>query len=256
MAFDDLRQGIREIESIADPTAGEIWIGCPESLCGPLLTPAIKRLLRVRPRVNFHVAHVYTLSAELEFPELRERSVDLVLARLVKPFGEFDFEEDLRVEHLFDEDLLVVAGRENPWARRRKIDLVELADASWVLPPNSWNMLRVREAFAAIGHGMPRTTVETFSVALRNELLASGEFVAAVPGSMLHMNAEHGLKVLPISLPVRPWPAVMVTLKNRTVAPPVEHFAQCVRCVVTARHWPQTTLNSSRGKRTNAAAHA
>jgi DNA-binding transcriptional LysR family regulator len=256
MAFDDLRQGIREIESIADPAGGEVWIGCPESLCGPLLTPAIKRLLRVRPRMNFHVAHVYTLSAELEFPELRDRSVDLVLARLVKPFGEFEFEEDLRVEHLFDEDLVVVAGSANPWTRRRKINLVELAGASWVLPPNSWNMLRVKEAFAAIGHGMPRTTVETFSVALRNQLLASGGFVAAVPGSMLYMNAEHRLKVLPISLPARPWPVVMVTLKNRTLAPPVEHFAQCVRGVVTSRHWPLTTLESSRDKRTGAAADA
>jgi DNA-binding transcriptional LysR family regulator len=112
---------------------------------------------------------------------------------------------DLGVEHLFDEDLIVVSGSANPWARRRKIDLVELAGASWVSPPNSWNMLRVKEAFAAIGHGMPRTTVETFSVALRNQLLTSEGFVAAVPGSMLHVNAEHGLKVLPISLPLRPW---------------------------------------------------
>ena len=242
-AFDDLRQGIREIESIADPAGGEIRVGCPESLCGPLLTPAIKRLLRVRPRASFNVAHVYTLSAALEFPELRDRSVDLVLARLVKPFGEFEFEEDLRVEHLFDEDLVVVAGAENPWARRRRIELAELAGASWVLPPNSWNMLLVREAFAVIGHEMPRTTVETFSVALRNQLLASGEFVAAVPGSMLQANTGHGLKVLPISLPVRPWPVVMVALKNRTVAPPVEHFAEIVRGVVTSRRRLQTTPN-------------
>lgn len=241
MAFDDLRQGIREIESIADPGGGEVWIGCPESLCGPLLTPAIERLLRVRSRVNFHVAQVYTLSADLEFPELRDRRVDLILARLVKPFGEFEFEEDLRVEHLFDEDLVVVAGSASPWARRRKIDLVELGAASWVLPPNSWNMLRVKEAFAAIGHGMPRTTVETFSVALRNQLLVSGEFIAAVPGSMLHVNAQPDIRVLPIALPRRPWPVVMVTLKNRTVAPPVEQFAQCVREVVASERWPSSS---------------
>jgi DNA-binding transcriptional LysR family regulator len=29
-AFDDLRQGIREIESLADPDAGEVRIGCPD----------------------------------------------------------------------------------------------------------------------------------------------------------------------------------------------------------------------------------
>lgn len=253
IAFDDLRQGIREIEALADPAGGEVWIGCPESLCGPLLTPAIERLLRERARVNFHVAHVYTLSADLEFPELRDRRVDLILARLVKPFGEFEFEEDLRVEHLFDEDLLVVAGSAGPWARRRKIDLLELASASWVLPPNSWNMLRVKEAFAAIGRSLPRTTVETFSVALRNQLLASGDFVAAIPGSMLQASAQHGLKTLPVALPKRPWPVVMVTLKNRTVAPSVESFAQCVRDVVASNPWPRTARIPSRKKRNSAA---
>jgi len=232
MAFDDLRQGIREIESLADPAGGEVWVGCPESLSGALLPPVIERLTREHPRAIIHVTQVNTLSTQLEFPELRERKLDLILARLVRPLGEFRFEEDLDVEHLFDDELLVVAGIASPWARRRKIELAELAGASWVLPPNSWNILLVNEAFQAIGHQMPRIGVETFSVALRNQLLASGRFVAAVPGSMLHLNAKHGLKVLPIELPDRPWPVVLVTLKNRTVAPAVQLFVQCARAVV------------------------
>lgn len=100
IAFDDLRQGIREIESQADPAAGEVRIGCPESLAGGLLPPVIERLSRQYPRMAFHVAQVNTLSTRLEFPELRERKLDLVLARLVKPFGKFEFEDDLAVEHL------------------------------------------------------------------------------------------------------------------------------------------------------------
>jgi DNA-binding transcriptional LysR family regulator len=232
MAFDDLRQGIREIDALTDPTGGEVWIGCPESLSGALLPPVIERLCQEQPRAIFHVAQVNTLSTQLEFPELRERKLDLVLARLVRPLGEFEFEEDLEVEHLFDDELFVVAGMASPWARRRKIALAELASASWVLPPNSWNIALVKEAFGAIGQEMPRISVETFSVALRNQLLASGRFLAAVPGSMLHLNAMHGLKVLPIDLPRRPWPVVIVTLRNRTVAPTVQLFMQCARRVV------------------------
>src|SRR5579872_5208051 len=30
-AFDELRQGLRDLDSIADPAAGEVRIGCPES---------------------------------------------------------------------------------------------------------------------------------------------------------------------------------------------------------------------------------
>jgi DNA-binding transcriptional LysR family regulator len=244
MAFDDLRQGIREIDALADPAGGEVWIGCPESLSGALLPPVIERLCQEHPRAIFHVAQVNTLSTQLEFPELRERKLDLVLARLVRPLGEFEFEEDLEVEHLFDDELFVVAGAASPWARRRKVVLAELASASWVLPPNSWNVALVKEAFGAIGHDMPRINVETFSVALRNQLLASGRFVAAVPGSMLHLNAMHGLKVLPIDLPRRPWPVVLVTLKNRTVAPTVELFMQCARAVVGSMPSRVTSRNA------------
>ena len=174
MAFDDLRQGIREIEHLASPEAGEVWIGCPESLAGAVLPPIIEPLARKHPRATFHVSQSYTLSTQLEFAELRERKLDLVLARLVRPFGEFTFEEDLTVEHLFDDDLVVVAGRDSPWARRRKIELKELADVPWVLPPKSWNLLLVKEAFQAAELAVPPVRVETFSVALRNQLLELG----------------------------------------------------------------------------------
>jgi DNA-binding transcriptional LysR family regulator len=233
MAFDDLRQGIKEIESLADPAVGEVRIGCPESLSGGLLPPVIERLSRQYPRMVFHVAQVNTLSTQLEFPELRERNLDVILARLVKPFGEFEFEEDLDVEHLFDDELLVVAGLTSEWARRRKVGLAELASAPWIVPPNSWNSLLLEEAFAAIGVEMPRIGVETFSVALRNQLLATGRYVSAIPGSMLLLNTRsYPLKVLPIDLPKRQWPVAMVTLKNRTVTPAVQSFAQCARSVV------------------------
>jgi DNA-binding transcriptional LysR family regulator len=214
---------------LADPGGGEVWIGCPESLSGALLPPIIERLSREHPRAAFHVTQVNTLSTQLEFPELRERKLDLIFARLVRPFGEFEFEENLDVEHLFDDQLFVVAGMTSAWARRRKIDIGELANAQWVLPPNSWNIMLVKEAFQAVGQQMPRIGVETFSVSLRNQLLASGRFVAAIPGSMLHLNAQHGLKVLPIDLPDRAWPVVLVRLKDRTVPPTVQLFVQCAR---------------------------
>jgi DNA-binding transcriptional LysR family regulator len=248
MAFDDLRQGIREIEHLASPEAGEVWIGCPESLAGAVLPPIIEPLSRKHPRAIFHVSQSYTLSTQLEFAELRERKLDLVLARLVRPFGEFTFEEDLTVEHLFDDDLVVVAGRDSPWARRRKIELKELADVPWVLPPKSWNLLLVKEAFQAAELAVPPVRVETFSVALRNQLLESGRFIAAVPGSMLRLNANHALKALPVNLPKRPWPVVLVTLKNRTVAPMVQLFIQAARAVAGSINAPMSSPAGGRKK--------
>src|SRR5258707_11424274 len=49
--FDELRQGVRDIEFLADPTAGELRIGCAESLAaGPGLA-GIGRVTRGPPAI-------------------------------------------------------------------------------------------------------------------------------------------------------------------------------------------------------------
>ena len=232
MAFDDLRQGIREIEHLASPEAGEVWIGCPESLAGAVLPPIIEPLARKHPRATFHVSQSYTLSTQLEFAELRERKLDLVLARLVRPFGEFTFEEDLTVEHLFDDDLVVVAGQDSPWARRRKIELEGVgrravgASAEELEPLACEGGIPGCRACRASGAGG-----DFFGRSSQSAPRPRDAFIAAVPGSMLRLNARHALKALPVDLPKRPWPVVLVTLKNRTVAPMVQLFIQAARTV-------------------------
>ncbi len=248
IAFDDLRQGIKEIEFLADPGGGEVRIGCPESLSGTLLPFVIERLSRESPRMVFHIAQVNILST-LDFPELRERKLDVVLARLLRPFAHCKFDEDFHAEHLFDDELVVVAGPTSQWGRRRKVSLAELADAPWVLPPNTWNSLLVKEAFAAIGQEMPRIRVETFSVSVRTQLLASGRFVAAVPGSMLRLSkAPYPLKVLPIDLPARPWPVAAVRLAHRTLTPAVDLFLQTARSILKATPVRQFSPGASLGR--------
>jgi DNA-binding transcriptional LysR family regulator len=182
--------------------------------------------------VRFQVAQTNTLNPRLEFPELRERRLDVVLARVVETPGDVRFADDLDVERLIDDHLLVAAGASSPWAGRRKIKLAELADAAWILPANSWNSLRVEEAFAAIGMKMPEVIVDTFSVALRNQLLATGRFVTAMPASTLNTQAREAyIEVLPVTLPNKPWPVVMVTLKERTLSPAANHFIASARAV-------------------------
>jgi DNA-binding transcriptional LysR family regulator len=53
--FDDLRQGMQEIEFLADPTAGELRIGCNESMIFGLVSAAIGRLSRQYPQLIFHM---------------------------------------------------------------------------------------------------------------------------------------------------------------------------------------------------------
>ena len=50
-AFDELRQGVKDIEFLADPTAGEVRIAAPIGIAAGFLAGVIDRLARRHPRV-------------------------------------------------------------------------------------------------------------------------------------------------------------------------------------------------------------
>src|SRR5262245_48370108 len=73
-AFEELRQGIKDIENLADPTTGEVRIGAPEAITSGLLTAAIDRFSQQYPRVI--VAVTSANNVPQEFRLLRARTVD------------------------------------------------------------------------------------------------------------------------------------------------------------------------------------
>jgi DNA-binding transcriptional LysR family regulator len=228
-AFDELRQSVRDIEFLADPTVGEVRIGCQETIAAAILPSVIHRFSQTYPRVVLHVEQLGSLAAEST--ALRERTIDVGMFLLVKPHDDTRFADDLNVEVLFNDQLVVVAGQQSRWARRRKIDLAELVDESWILTEtDTLSHLRVAAAFAARGLGVPRTILLTLSTHLRANLAASGHYIATFPNSTLRVYGDRfSLKALPVDFPVHSWPAVLVTLKNRTLSPVVERFIQHVR---------------------------
>jgi DNA-binding transcriptional LysR family regulator len=228
-AFDELRQSVRDIEFLADPTVGEVRIGCQETFAAAILPSVIHRFSQAYPRVVLHVEQLGSLAAESL--ALRERTIDLGMFLLVKPNDDKRIMDDLNVEVLFHDELVVVAGGHSRWARRRKVDLAELVDEPWVLTESdTLSHLRVAEAFAARGLGMPKTILLTISTHLRANLAGSGHYIATFPNSTLRAYGDRfSLKALPINFPAQPWPAVIVTLKNRTLSPVVERFIQHVR---------------------------
>ena len=153
--FDDLRQAVKNIEFLADPTAGEVRIGSSALLAASFVSAVVDRLSRRYPRIVFHLVtgHVETLHRELS-----ERNVDFLIVRRFGPIAD----ERLDFEFLSDDSYVVAAGAHNPWVRRRKIALAELASEAWVLPaPGSVIASVVRKAFRAGGLDYPRTTVVT-----------------------------------------------------------------------------------------------
>ena len=105
-AFDELRQGVREIEFLADPTAGEVRVGASEPVAAAIGSAVIERLSRKYPRVVFHVLTGHTATL---YHELRERTVEFVITRTSEPVAE----EHMHAEVLYDDTHVVVAGIKN-----------------------------------------------------------------------------------------------------------------------------------------------
>jgi DNA-binding transcriptional LysR family regulator len=229
-AFDELRQSGRDMEFLADPEVGDLWIGCQESLLAAILPPIIRRFSKRYPRITLHVDDVPSPAVQLA--ELRNRKYDFVLARIVRPLTD----QDVHVEVLFNDQVVIAADAHSPWARRRQIDLAELVGEPWMLTPSdSWIYSRLMEAFEERGLKMPKATLLTVSVPLRNHLLTESNYISAFASSVVQLNAaRYGLKPLPVKLPHRPWPAVVVTPRNRTLNPLVERFIECARAEVKA----------------------
>jgi DNA-binding transcriptional LysR family regulator len=222
--FDDLRQGLKQLEFLADPTIGEIRIGGNEAVVAGLLATVYERLRRRYPKIAIHVTQIPVVAQQIR--ELRERKVDLIFGRIGQ-----SIEADIAAEVLFHDRTFVVASPQNKWSRRRKIKLADLADDAWALSPSDTLIGSViAEAFRASGVDPQRRSVATGSIHLQTALLASGPFLIVIPGSVLRFSKNlPPLKVLPVDLPVPAWPFGIMTLKNRPIGPAVQLFIDCAR---------------------------
>jgi DNA-binding transcriptional LysR family regulator len=223
--FDEMRQGLKQIEFLTHPNSGELGIGCTEIAVAGILPRITDRFQKKYPAVNLRM--VLTDTATLEFNELRDRHVELQIGRMPKSFPN----DELIAEPLFDEPFLVVAGENSSWSRRARLKLPDLADAPWVLPPyDSIPGTLIQEIFRAAGVEPPRPSIATLSIELTRKLVGDGEYVGLLPRSVVLFSGKRaGLKTLPIRFE-NPHIAVgIVTVKNRTLSPLAELFIGCAK---------------------------
>ena len=223
--FDELRQGVQDIASLADPTSGEIRMGGSEHTISAIYSPVIHQFSGQNPRMSFHiiVGDFQTLCRELD-----ARHIDFFVSRMYSPPS-----EEHSVEVLFEDPLVVVTGANNPLVRRRKIEFAELLDEPWTLQPreNSFGTFAM-DAFRAAGHAPPRITVATTSSNLRGEMLATGRYLTMVPRYWVLLPRRHpSLRVLPVEFPNTRLKVAIITLKNRSLSRATELFIASVRAL-------------------------
>jgi DNA-binding transcriptional LysR family regulator len=223
--FDELRQSVKQIRHMADPSAGEVRIGCNQPHSIGFISVAIERLNQKHPRIRVRLEEADTPT--LKQRELRARRVDMIFARSPIPCPE----PDMEAESLFNDQLRVVVGKDSPWARRRAVRLADLAAEQWSMPPyDSVVGALIRESFLTSGVALPEPAITTHSIHMAVNMVKTGRYVSVMPDSMLRFRArELGLKTLPVALPHRPSIVAVLTLKNRTLSPLAKLFIEATR---------------------------
>lgn len=222
--FDEMQQGLKDLEVLSDPAAGEVSIGATASAATAIVAPVIDRLARQYPRMRFRV--LVADSAPL-FGALELRTIELAISRPPRPLS-----DEYNMEILFQDSLAVITSAKNPLARRRRrLSLAELKNESWLLSPaDSYFGSLQAEVFRASGVEPPLPAVEVASSHLRNELLATHRFLTIVPGfSILLPHRRTDVRMLSLNPPVAPEPVGLITLKGRSLGPAAQLFIDSTR---------------------------
>lgn len=232
--FDEVDQALKDVAHLADPTQGEIRIGCPESLAAGFVPAVIDELLQTYPKIAVRVLVVER--AAPEFHQLHDRTLDLMFGRVIEPFPT----EGLHFEILFSDRLTVAAAAKSALARRRNVRLQELMDEPWILAPSD-NVVGSFQSqlFARNGVSPPREAVGSFSVLVRNHLMSTGRFLTLAWDSLLAFNAiRWGWKVLPLDFQSPRVPVGIYCLKSRVGSPLMPLFIKSARKVARAMPKP------------------
>ncbi len=224
VVFDELREVVKDIETLAGSTTGEVRVACPEFLAGGLIPDAVDGFSRSYPDIVCKV--VEADATTLDFRQLQERSVDLMVARIPAAFSD----GDLNIEVLFDDPHVVVVGAKSPWINHCNVTLADLVGEPWIIPASLIVREIMKEAFEAQDLRVPEGNIISSFVLMRNHLLATGRFLTVLPASVLQYNAKQwALRALPIKLRTKPRPIAIIMLKNRSVSPAVRLFIEHLR---------------------------
>lgn len=224
--FGEMRSAAEELDIISSGAKGTLHIGAVPMPASGILPVAIKRMLVEHPSILVSVVE----GSEAVLAEgLRRRELDIVLSRLAL----FGGGEDLRFEALFEDSLCVLAAKDHPLAKRRRLTWDELLTNSWVMPPeDSFFSHHIHRVLNKRGFEVPRVAVKSISIHIMYGMLVhAGMLTFATQSQFAFSPMKNVLVQLPIVLPPVTASIGAVSLRARQQNPLAEKLIAHVRAL-------------------------
>ena len=177
----DVDTSTERMNDVRQLKIGTLNVGATYTFC-PLLADTVRDYMKKYPGIKLKI---YCRSMENLMEMLEHGQLDVALS--YKPLQSYD---DIDSHILFNSNLCVIAGKDNPVAKKEKIRLAELENLPLVLPAKG---LQARNAFDNLLYGQNfkfdvRLEINDLSMLL--DMVSRTNLVTLLSGATIHSNKD------------------------------------------------------------------
>lgn len=223
-ALAEIDSGIALMNTPRKTLKGQLRVGTTPTLNMEVVPQCLARFSRDHPSMRVMVDEG---TGDQLIADLKEDRLDLVVA-----YRPFDL-VGLVFEPLYTEELVVVVNGDHPFAKRRRLRMIELHRRELVLPPRKFTTrVQLDEAFQAAG-AEPEISIESSSIAAILKLVQQAPLATIVSRSAV---SDHlGLHAIALEGPTLVRTPGLIWLVDQPRTPAVASFAALVRTIARLR---------------------
>jgi DNA-binding transcriptional LysR family regulator len=240
-ALSELGLARKEIAALRSGVLGKAAIGVVLDPSNNLLARAVAQLKERHPGV---LVAIEVDSSRALVQRLAQGDLDMVMG----PVLDTRRADDLLYEPLATNDLYaVIAAAAHPLAGRKALQLADVLDQPWILPPAGSVVRDKLEAlFVQNGLPLPANIVETRSLPVIGSLLQTSTMVAAVPEEAARSACTAGdLTVLVKNLPLGTGTFGLITRRDHQLTPAAQLMLKTVRELAGQLHGADKADNAT-----------
>ncbi|WBU60938.1 LysR family transcriptional regulator [Paracoccus albus] len=193
LAFAEMDQAECDLAALAGQEAGRIVIGALPLSRSTILPEAMLRFRSFHPSVPFEI--VDGRYDEL-LVGLRQGNIDIVIGSLRVPSAVGDVQQ----ERLFDDSVVIVAGRGHPLLKRDEVSQEDLQSYPWVIPRKGSPVRAGLETL--LPDECIRRAIVTSSVIMLREILGDSDCLGVLSTAQVRTQAESAaLGTIPLEMP-------------------------------------------------------
>ena len=223
-ALSELGLARKEIAALRSGLLGKAAIGMVPDPKNALLAMAVAQVKQRHPGV---VVSIEVDGCGQLVHKLRQGELDIVVGRVLDTARA----DDLVYEPLVANELYaVIAGAQHPLAGRKALQLANVVEQPWIVPPTGSLMRDKLDAlFVQNGLPLPANTVETVSLPVIVTLLQGSNMVAAVPEGTVQSSCGGDVTTLIRNVPLDAGSFGLVTRRDHQLAPGAQLMLKTLR---------------------------